>query len=158
MKTRLTPTVFNGHRSNFVDAFDSMFDKIIQTNFPQFSQEFGVDLFSKGSYPKVNITDFNDKVTITAEVAGLTKEEVDIDYKDGVLTISGNKANNDQDLDGGTIVHRELKRSAFKRSWTVNQDLLDCTKAKAKFSNGVLELTIPKLEPKVEISHRIEIE
>lgn len=158
MKTRLTPTVFNGHRSNFVDAFDSMFDKIIQTNFPQFSQEFGVDLFSKGSYPKVNITDFNDKVTITAEVAGLTKKEVDIDYKDGVLTISGNKANNDQDSDGGTIVHRELKRSAFKRSWTVNQDLLDCTKAKAKFNNGVLELTIPKLQPKVEISHRIEIE
>jgi len=114
MKTRLTPTVFNGHRSNFVDAFDSMFDKIIQTNFPQFSQEFGVDLFSKGSYPKVNITDFNDRVTITAEVAGLTKEEVDIDYKDGVLTISGNKANNDQDLDGGTIVHRELKRSDSK--------------------------------------------
>ncbi len=149
--------MFNGHRSNFVDAFDSMFDKIIQTNFPQFSQEFGVDLFSKGSYPKVNITDFNDKVTITAEVAGLTKEEVDIDYKDGVLTISGNKANN-QDTDGGTIMHRELKRSAFKRSWTVNQDLLDCTQAKAKFNNGVLELTIPKLQPKVEISHRIEIE
>jgi len=134
-----------------------MFDKIIQTNFPQFSQEFGVDLFSKGSYPKVNITDFNDKVTITAEVAGLTKEEVDIDYKDGVLTISGNKANN-QDTDGGTIMHRELKRSAFKRSWTVNQDLLDCTKAKAKFNDGVLELMIPKLQPKVETSLRIEIE
>ena len=155
MKTRLTPTVFNSHRSNFVDAFDSMFDKIIQTNFPTFSQEFGVDLFSKGAYPKVNITDYHDRETMVAEVAGLTKEDVDIDYKDGVLSISGNRV---ESSDGtGTIVHRELKKSSFKRSWNVNEDVLDCVKAKATFSNGVLELSIPKREPKMEVSHKIEI-
>ena len=155
MKTRLTPVVFHNHRSNFVDAFDSMFDKIIQTNFPQFSQEFGLDLFAKGSYPKVNITDYDDKVVITAEVAGLTKEDVDIEYKDGVLTVSGAKA---QDLeDTGVVVLRELKRSSFRRSWNVNEEVLDCSKAKATFHNGVLDLTLPKKEPKVEVSHKIEI-
>lgn len=154
---KLTPTVFHGHRTNFVDAFDSMFDKMIQTNFPAFSQEFGVELFTKGSYPKANIIDFTDKVKIVADVAGLTKDDVDITFKDGVLTISGNKVD-DSVEEGGTIVQRELKRSSFKRSWTINPEVLDCTKAKAKFHNGVLELTIPKLEPKVEISHRIEIE
>ena len=155
--SRLTPTVFNSHRSNFVDAFDSMFDKIIQTNFPHFSQEFGVDLFAKGAYPKVNITDFNDKVTIVAEVAGLSKEDVNINYKDGVLTISGDKVGDETPDEGGVVVHRELKKSSFKRSWTINEDVLDCTKAKASFTNGVLELTIPKIEPKVEVSHNIEI-
>lgn len=155
--SKFTPTVFNGHRSSFVDAFDSMFDRIIQTNFPTFSQEFGVDLFAKGAYPKANITDYNDKVTITAEVAGLTKEDVDIDYKDGVLTISGNKAAEAPLENGGVIVHRELKKSSFKRSWNVNEDVLECTKAKATFNNGVLELSIPKKEPKVEVSHKIEI-
>ena len=154
--SRLTPTVFNSHRSSFVDAFDSMFDKIIQTNFPHFSQEFGVDLFAKGAYPKVNITDYNDKVKIVAEVAGLSKEDVDINYKDGILTISGEKSVDLND-EGGVVVHRELKKSSFKRSWTINEDVLDCTKAKATFTNGVLELTIPKKEPKVEISHKIEI-
>ncbi len=155
MKTRLTPVVFHNHRSNFVDAFDSMFDKIIQTNFPQFSQEFGVDLFAKGSYPKVNITDYDDKVVITAEVAGLTKEDVDIEYKDGVLTVSGAKAQDAEDT--GVVVLRELKKSSFRRSWNVNEEVLDCTKAKATFHNGVLDLTLPKKEPKVEISHKIEI-
>lgn len=155
MKTRLTPVVFHNHRSNFVDAFDSMFDKIIQTNFPQFSQEFGVDLFAKGSYPKVNITDYDDKVVITAEVAGLTKEDVDIEYKDGILTVSGAKAQDSEDT--GVVVLRELKRSSFKRSWNVNEEILDCSKAKATFHNGVLDLTLPKKEPKVEISHKIEI-
>tara|TARA_S200002703_G_C3797996_1_gene246478 strand:+ start:289 stop:759 length:471 start_codon:yes stop_codon:yes gene_type:complete len=155
MKTRLTPVVFHNHRSNFVDAFDSMFDKIIQTNFPQFSQEFGVDLFAKGSYPKVNITDYDDKVVITAEVAGLTKEDVDIEYKDGVLTVSGAKAQDAEDV--GVVVLRELKKSSFRRSWNVNEEVLDCTKAKATFHNGVLDLTLPKKEPKVEISHKIEI-
>ena len=155
MKTRLTPVVFHNHRSNFVDAFDSMFDKIIQTNFPQFSQEFGVDLFAKGSYPKVNITDYDDKVVITAEVAGLTKEDVDIEYKDGVLTVSGAKAQDAEDV--GVVVLRELKKSSFRRSWNVNEDVLDCSKAKATFHNGVLDLTLPKKEPKVEVSHKIEI-
>ena len=155
MKTRLTPVVFHNHRSNFVDAFDSMFDKIIQTNFPQFSQEFGVDLFAKGSYPKVNITDYDDKVVITAEVAGLTKEDVDIEYKDGVLTVSGAKAQDAEDV--GVVVLRELKKSSFRRSWNVNEEVLDCTKAKATFHNGVLDLTLPKKEPKVEVSHKIEI-
>jgi len=155
MKTRLTPVVFHNHRSNFVDAFDSMFDKIIQTNFPQFSQEFGVDLFAKGSYPKVNITDYDDKVVITAEVAGLTKEDVDIEYKDGVLTISGAKAQDTEDI--GVVVLRELKKSSFRRSWNVNEEVLDCTKANATFHNGVLDLTLPKKEPKVEVSHKIEI-
>jgi len=155
MKTRLTPVVFHNHRSNFVDAFDSMFDKIIQTNFPQFSQEFGVDLFAKGSYPKVNITDYDDKVVITAEVAGLTKEDVDIEYKDGVLTISGAKAQDTEDI--GDVVLRELKKSSFRRSWNVNEEVLDCTKANATFHNGVLDLTLPKKEPKVEVSHKIEI-
>ena len=157
MKTRLTPVVFHNHRSNFVDAFDSMFDKIIQTNFPQFSQEFGVDLFAKGSYPKVNITDYDDSVKITAEVAGLSKEDVVIDYKEGILTISGNKAKGSDD-DAGVVVCRELKKSSFRRSWNVNQDVLDCTQAKATFNNGILELTLPKKKAKVEISHNIEID
>jgi HSP20 family molecular chaperone IbpA len=39
----------------------------------------------------------------------------------------------------------------------VNEDVLDCSKAKATFHNGVLDLTLPKKEPKVEISHKIEI-
>lgn len=158
MSNKLTPAVFRSHRNNFVDAFDSMFDRIIQTNFPTFSQEFGIDLFSKNSYPKVNITDYPDRVKITAEVAGLSKEDVDITFKDGALCISGNKQSEIEENDGGVVVHRELKRSSFKRSWHVNPDVLDCTKAKATFSNGVLDLVIPKVEPKAEISHRIEIE
>lgn len=154
---KLTPSAVSRYRSNFVDSFDTVFDKILQANFPTFADEFGVDVFSKGAYPKVNITDYDDRVKITAEVAGLSKDDVDITFKEGVLTISGSKQH-EQSEDGGTIVHRELKKSSFKRNWTVNPDVLDCTKAKATFENGILDLVIPKVEPKVEVSHKIEIE
>tara|TARA_R110000803_G_scaffold48532_3_gene100809 strand:+ start:785 stop:1255 length:471 start_codon:yes stop_codon:yes gene_type:complete len=153
----VTPSVLNRHRNAFVDSFDSIFDKLIQTNFPTFASEFGVDIFAKGAYPKVNITDFDHQVVITAEVAGLSKEDVDITVKEGVLTISGARVEQDSP-EGGTIVHRELKKSSFKRSWTINPDVLDATKATAKFTNGILDLTIPKLEPKKEVSHKIEIQ
>ena len=153
----MTPAVF-GHRKTFVDSFDSVFDKLIQTNFPSLSSEFGVDIFAKGAYPKVNITDFPSKTKIVAEVAGLDKEDVSIIFKEGVLTISGAKSKMVKPEEGGTLVHNELKHSAFKRSWTVNEDVLDCTKCKATFENGLLTLNIPKKEPKAEVFHEITID
>ena len=45
--------VLLGHRGQFVDSFDKVFDKLLQTHFPTLQQEFGVDFISKSSYPTV---------------------------------------------------------------------------------------------------------
>ena len=150
-----TIPVLLGHRDQFVDSFDKVFDKLLQTHFPTLQQEFGVDFVSKSSYPRVNVTDYSDKLVITAEVAGLSKEDVDITFKDGVLTISGEKR--DEHKQEGTIVWKELKHSSFKRSFQLADNLLG-QKASAKFVNGILDISIPKSEPKAEISTKINIE
>lgn len=147
--------VLLSQRDQFVDSFDKVFDKLIQTHFPTFQQEFGVDFISKSSYPKVNITDYPDKVVITAEVAGLAKEDVDITFKDHVLTISGNKR--EEDKSEGTVVWKELKHSSFKRSFQLS-DLLVVEKAKAKFNNGILDISIPKSTPKADVFTKINID
>lgn len=147
--------VLLSQRDQFVDSFDKVFDKLIQTHFPTFQQEFGVDFISKSSYPKVNITDYPDKVVITAEVAGLAKEDVDITFKDHVLTISGNKR--EEDKSEGTVVWKELKHSSFKRSFQLS-DLLVAEKAKAKFNNGILDISIPKSTPKADVFTKINID
>ena len=153
----MTPAVF-GHRNEFVNSFDGIFDKLLQANFPSMSHEFGVDVFAKGAYPKVNIVDFPHKTKIVAEVAGLNKEDVSIIFKEGVLTISGARSKMVKPEEGGTLVHHELKHSAFKRSWTVNDEVLDCAKCNATFENGLLTLNIPKKEPKAEVFHEITID
>jgi HSP20 family protein len=132
-----------------------VFDKLLQTHFPTFQQEFGVDFISKSSYPKVNITDFSDKVVITAEVAGLSKEDVDITFKDNVLTISGNKR--EEEKSEGTVVWKELKHSSFKRSFQLS-NLLVAEKATAKFNNGILDISIPKSSPKTDVFTKINID
>ena len=142
-------------RDNFVDSFDKVFDKLMQAHFPTLQQEFGVDFVSKSSYPRVDVVDFPDKVVITAEVAGLSKDEVDITFKDGVLTISG--AKREESKQEGTVIWKELKHSSFKRAFQLADNLLG-DKAKAKFINGILDITIPKAEPKVEVSTKIDIE
>ena len=148
------PALFS-QRDNFVDSFDKVFDKLMQTHFPALQQEFGVDFISKSSYPRVNVTDYADKIVITAEVAGLSKEDVDITFKDGILTISGNRR--DEAKNEGTVIWKELKHSSFKRAFQLADNLVG-QNSSAKFVNGILDITIPKSQPKVEVSTKINIE
>ena len=46
---------------------------------------------------------------------------------------------------------------SFKRSFTLS-DTLEADKIKAKFENGILNISIPKTEPKVEEAQVIDIE
>ena len=55
------------------------------------------------------------------------------------------------------MIWKELKHSSFKRAFQLADNLLG-DKAKAKFTNGILDITIPKAEPKVEVSTKIDIE
>ncbi len=142
-------------RDSFVDSFDKVFDKLMQTHFPTLQQEFGVDFISKSSYPRVDVIDYTDKVVITAEVAGLAKEDVDITYKEGILTISGQKR--EDTSNGGTVIWKELKHSSFKRAFQLADNLLG-DKATAKFTNGILDITVPKAQPKPEVYTKINIE
>lgn len=147
--------VLLSQRDNFVDSFDKVFDKLMQTHFPALQQEFGVDFVSKSAYPRVDVVDYPDKLIITAEVAGLAKEDVDITFKEGVLTISGNKR--EEAASEGTVLWKELKHSSFRRAFKLADNLLG-DKAKAKFNNGILDITIPKAQPKVELVTKIDIE
>lgn len=147
--------VLLSQRDNFVDSFDKVFDKLMQAHFPTLQQEFGVDFISKSAYPRVDVVDYPDKLVITAEVAGLSKDEVDITYKEGVLTIAGSKR--EEAKQEGTVLWKELKHSSFKRAFQLADNLLG-DKAKAKFTNGILDITIPKAKPKLEISTKIDIE
>ena len=151
---RNLPSVFK-HRDNFVDSFDKVFDQLVAKSFPSLTDEFGIDFFSKSSYPKVDVIDYKDKVQITSEIPGLTREDIDIEVKDMILTIAGKK-NGVVENPEGTYLYRELKHSSFRRSFNLN-DGLKTDDIKAKFENGILEVTIPKLEKVEDEVQKIEI-
>ncbi len=132
-------------REEFLTPFDSFFDNVIEKAFPAFGQEFGVSFFGNNSYPKVDVLDNSNSIQIEAEIPGLSKDDVSVELEEDILSIVGNKQEKVQSPDV-KYIRRELKRSSFKRSFKLNGSL-DLKNIKADFKNGILNVSINKLEP-----------
>ena len=130
-------------RDEFLTPFDKIFDHLMNEQFPTFKEEVGVS-FNKGAYPKVNIYEYDDKIGIVAEIPGLDKKNVSVEVEEQVLIISGDKHGVEDD--GGKCITRELKQSAFKRSFNLGE-YLDGDDVSASFKDGMLSISIPKKEP-----------
>jgi len=152
-KSLSSKTLLPTRRNEFLTSFDSMFDEMMGKAFPDFPQEFGVNFFGNNSYPKVDIIDSEKNLILEAEIPGLSKEEVNVDFEEGVLTIAGSKREDSRPEDH-KYVRKELKRSSFSRSFKL-ADTFDFQKIKAKFENGLLLITVPKKKP--EKSKKVKI-
>ena len=153
MKAKLFVKPGHLNRDEFLTPFDKIFDHLMNEQFPTFKEEVGVS-FNKGAYPKVNIYEYDDKIGIVAEIPGLDKKNVTVDVEEDVLIISGDK--HGFDSDGGKCITRELKQSAFTRSFNLGE-YLDGTKVSAKFKDGMLSISIPKKEPEQPKKHSVKI-
>ncbi|HET9136765.1 MAG TPA: Hsp20/alpha crystallin family protein [Candidatus Kapabacteria bacterium] len=101
--------------------------------------------FEMDSYlPKVDSSEDDKNIYFSAELPGLTKDDVKITLSDGILTISGKKERKEEKKEKN--YHRvERSFGEFTRQFELpkgyNQKQIE-----AKFNNGVLEVTIPKNE------------
>jgi HSP20 family protein len=138
------------NRDNLLTSFDKLFDDAFRGNFPDIYKTFGIDPFSKTSYPKVNVTSFNDKIELEAEIAGYAKDNISVQIEDNVLSIVGKASVTEAEefLANKVYILRELKRSSFSRSFKLD-DQLDTEKIDATFKDGLLKLVIPR---KVKVS------
>ena len=132
-------------RDSFLTPFDKMFDQMVEAQFPDVVKQVGVKPYQGSAYPKVNVYEFEDKVGIVAEIPGLDKRQLNVEVEEGVLTISGDKHSIFED-EGAKVLRRELKQSSFKRSFELGEQL-DGDNINASFKDGVLSVSIPKVEP-----------
>ena len=141
------------NRDEFLTPFDKIFDNLMEQTFPTFKDEVGVS-FNQGAYPKVNVYEYDDKIGIVAEIPGLDKKNVSVEVEDQVLTISGDKHGFEDD--GGKCITRELKQSSFKRSFNLGEHL-DGDDVSASFKDGMLSISVPKIEPELPKKHSVKI-
>ena len=132
-------------RDNFLTPFDRMFDQIVEAQFPDVTRAVGVKPFQGTAYPKVNVYEYDDKIGIVAEIPGLDKKQLNIEVEDNVLTIRGDK-HTVADDEGAKVLGRECKGSSVRRAFELGE-LLDGDSVAAKFKDGVLSVSIPKVEP-----------
>jgi len=77
-------------------------------------------------------------------VPGVKKDDLTVSVSDNVVTIKG-ETKREQKKEKGDYYHCEISRGAFTRSVALPH-YVDSDRAKAAFENGVLELTLPKVE------------
>ena len=142
-------------RDTFLTPFDKIFDQMVQSQFPDITKSVGVNPYAGTAYPKVNVYEYEDKVGIIAEIPGVDKKQLEVSVVDGVLTISGDKHSAFEN-DGATVLRRELKQSSFKRQFELGE-LLDGENIKASFKDGILSVSVPKVEPEKPKKHTVKI-
>jgi len=142
-------------RDTFLTPFDKMFDQMVETQFPDITKSVGVRPYAGSAYQKVNVYEYEDKVGIIAEIPGLDKKQLEVSVVDGVLTISGDKHSAFEN-DGAKFLRRELKQSSFKRQFELGE-LLDGENIKASFKDGILSVSVPKVEPEKPKKHTVKI-
>lgn len=94
--------------------------------------------------PPVDVTEKNDKFTVSVELPGLKKEDIKLSLQNNVLTISGSKKRESETKDDR--FHR-IERSFGTFCRTVNlASTVDASRIDADFEHGILTVDLPKVE------------
>ncbi len=92
--------------------------------------------------PAVDIVEHKDAFELHADIPGAEPGSINVNFEQGVLTIHAGRAVDEQ---GGETVYAEFEPGEYERSFTVS-DQIDAGKIAAQYRNGVLILTLPKVE------------
>lgn len=106
--------------------------------------------------PPVAISETKDEMILTAELPGLAEEDIHVELENNVLSISGEKTEERTEGDEERQYHVwERSFGSFRRSFTLPRSVSG-EEVSAKFSDGVLTVTLPKVAEakgrKIEVS------
>ena len=125
------------------DVFD-LFDGFFNDSKPSYVRDFRIDVQNE-----------KDKYIVEAELPGLEKKDLAIKYENDRLLISINKEEElNEDKEESHYIHRERHSFASERS--IYLEDVDPKKLDATFKNGILTITLMKLEHKIS-SYMIDI-
>ena len=136
---------FERNNDNVFDTFDNFTRNVFQG--------------SNASLPafRTDIRDAGDKFVLEAELPGFQKEDIKLDVKDGILTITAeHKEQHEQKDEKGSYIRRERRYGSFTRSFDITG--IDESGITAAYQNGILELNLPKAVPVVPETRRIAID
>jgi HSP20 family protein len=132
---------------NIFDQFKRSFDELLGPIVPYASQWPGLSesIFRQ---PMVDIVDQGDFYLVTAELPGFTKDQIDVRVNKDLVEIRA-QAQQQQDEDQKNFVRHERSYRTFQRTIPLPEEV-NPTNVDARLNNGILEIQIPKKEPKPE--------
>ena len=112
----------------------------------RFFNEFGQELWNTDTVwsPSVDITETKDGYEVKAEIPGMKKNEIKINFEDDMLTLSGERNHEKEEKDKN--YHRiERRYGKFQRSFYLPNHV-KAEDIKANYKDGILTVNIPKSE------------
>ncbi|MGI6403732.1 MAG: Hsp20/alpha crystallin family protein [Oscillospiraceae bacterium] len=115
----------------------------IWSYFDDLERSFFQNVFPATGMLRTDILDQGDHFLLSAELPGFSKEDIQVDLADGMLTIRAHRAEENEESKGNYL-RRERRVGSYVRSFDVSavktQDIT------AQYQDGVLTLKLPKLE------------
>ena len=130
--------------NNWLPSVPSMFDRMFEGDMMDWNTWNFAG--TNSTMPAVNVKENDNEFSIEVAAPGLSKKDFHVNYENGRLTISSEKKDEHEEKDGDRITRREFSYRSFQRSFTVPEELVDAEKIDAKYTDGILYLTLPKRE------------
>jgi len=116
--------------------------------FPTFFDELFNDLNSSSlprtATPAVNVRENETSYTVELLAPGFRKEDIVVDMENNILTISGEVKKEEMD-ENEKFTRKEFNFQSFKRSFTLPENKINSEAIEAKYVDGVLKVSLPKL-------------
>ena len=145
MKNNLS--IFNNLRPITV-GFDNMFD--------HFEHMMDDSFFSgtMGNFPPYNIVKTGENTyDVELALAGFNKKDIEVEYKENLLTVKSKKQEETKDEDGN-VIHRGISKRMFSKSFTIANDV---EVKGAELKDGLLKVSMERIIPEHKKAKLIDI-
>lgn len=135
----------NRSQDDIRNAFDRMFENFLE------EEPFGDGrlpaVFTGTMIPPVNVAENDKQWTVTCELPGMREKDISVETRGDNLVISGERRFEEESKKGEWL-RVESRYGSFRRSIPLPRNArLEADSVAATFKNGVLEVTVPKVEP-----------
>lgn len=137
MKTLVKP---NG---NLFPAMPSLLEDLFLKDL--FDTTSGSWKSSGTTLPAVNVGETNDAFMIEVAAPGMKREDFHVELDNNLLTISSDREKEEKQ-NGNLYARREFSYQSFQRSFALPENRIEGDKIFAKYTDGILYITVPKKE------------
>ena len=145
--SRAIANIFDHFDHNLLTPYAVGFDRV----FDRLQDHYALHQTNTG-FPPYNICkdgDFN--FVIELALAGLSKDDLEVEVADGTLTVRSVEKKQEED---GELLHRGISYRKFSRSWTLAEDVVVND---AQMANGMLTVHLERVVPDEKKPHLIKI-
>lgn len=149
----------NGNGNLPATNFSGLVDSVFRNDLSRFFNDdfWGFNGLDRSVNVPVNIRETDKSYELELVAPGLRKEDFKVSLSGDLLTVSlQHREENKEENSDGSWLRKEYKQQSFSRSFTL-ADTLDANNITARYSDGILYLSLPKKEGAQSLSRTIDI-